>query len=113
MTTEAKYKVTLPGAKVVHLRQMTIKIKNQCIESAANALGKEASGPVFQNRLQDDMLKTLIFDVNGKVPSGAEREDLDNLFSMSEYAALSTALTEIMGIGEEKKSKIELVMQSA
>jgi hypothetical protein len=109
----ANYKVTLTSGKVVVMREMSVKLKNECITSAANALGKDASGPIFQARLQDEMMKTLLVSVNGKNPSGAEKEDLDQLFTMAEYTQLGKATGDIMGVDEEKKPKIELITASA
>lgn len=109
---EEKYKITLPSGKVVALREMSIKMKNQCVEAVALAI-PNAAPPVFQARLQDEMVKALLVNVNGKVPSGSEREDLDQLFTMKEYGSLGLALTEIVGEVAEKKPKIELVQTNS
>jgi len=107
-----QFKVTLDSEKVVVLREMTIKLKNQTVEAAALRVPEKVSPAVFQSCLQDEMLKCMIVSIDGKNPSGGEREDLDALLSFSEYQDLMQAMADTMGKDPEKKvkPKVEIVI---
>ena len=100
------FKVTLSTKKVVLLRE--VKIKHQ--ELAAMSASPKSGGDntVFAILMQKELLKQLIVQVNGKAVKPMELEDLDNLFSFSEYTQLNQVLNKVTGIGEDTLGKFQI-----
>lgn len=96
------HKVILSSGKVVLLRDMKIKYKNQ----AAQIAGKKVKGDNqihLQGLMNDELLKLLVLSVDDKEISKTEIEDLDGLFSFLEFTQLTKAVTKISGWDEEEK----------
>jgi hypothetical protein len=110
----AQFKVTCDSGKVVVLRELTVKIKNQAMEAASGRATTTTHSLGFSGLMMDEILKHLIVSVDGKAPSPVEREDLDSFLTYSEYQALTQVMQEMMGGTEAaKKPKIEMVITSS
>jgi hypothetical protein len=57
--------------------------------------------------LQSEIIKMLIISVNGKILSGLEKDQLDQVFTYQEYGELQMGIKDILG--EVKKPQINLV----
>jgi hypothetical protein len=104
-TMEMVHKVTLSSGKVVMLREM--KIKHQTL--ATQAVGSKAGDNqlLMATLMQQELLKTLLVNIDGRPVSGQEREDLDSLFSYVEYNQLSRVIGQIAG-GDAGECKTEI-----
>ena len=98
-------KVTLTTGKVVLLKEMKISHT----ETAAQQVAAKSNGDqnVLQILMQKAILQLLIWQVDGKVLTGQQIEDLDSLFSVGEYGQLCKVLGKVMGgndVGEPEMS---------
>ena len=77
------YKVTLSSGKIVHLREPKIGD----IESASQVAGKGAAdnNALLGIKLQKELVKLLVVQVDGKSLTMIEKEQLDKVFSFKEY----------------------------
>lgn len=100
-------KVTLSSGKVVLLREMKISHT----ELAAQEVAVKANGDpmVMQILMQKAVIKNLLFKIDDKEVSAVQREDMDSLFSMSEYSQLVKVVNKMSG-GDEmgKDAKLEI-----
>ena len=99
------FKVTLQTGKVVLMRKMRIGDHPKAAESASMLYHTEQGQKAG---LAQEILKMLLYSINDKVLSGPEKEDLDALFDMNEYADLMKVVTEAAGL-DEKKAKAPTV----
>jgi hypothetical protein len=110
---EPVYKITLSTGKVVLLREMKIKYQEQATMLAAKKAGdSELSASAA---MQSELLKILLVQVDGRVPSVVERENLDNLFTYPEYLQISRAIQKVCGLdgGKDFLDKFELEIASS
>jgi hypothetical protein len=101
-------RATLSTGKIVLLKELKISHT----ETAAQEVAPRANGDanLLQLLMQKAMLKNLLISVDGKELSAVEREDMDTLFSVLEYAELLHVVAEMSGgsaLG--KKPTIDLV----
>lgn len=82
------HKVTLSSGKVVLLHEQKIKHTSLAIR----AVGNRATGNSLlqQTMITEEMVKILLYSVDGKVPTPEEKEDLDSLFTTQEYTQVLT-----------------------
>lgn len=101
-------KVTLSTGKVVIMRNMKITDT----ETAAQEVAPRANGDqqVLQILMQRSLVKNLLLKIGDKDLTPTDREDLDALFSMSEYSQLLKVVSKISG-GDDmgKDAQIEVV----
>ena len=101
-------KVTLSSGKVVLLHELKISH----VENAAQAVAPRANGDanVLQFLMQKAILQGVLFQIDGKDVTAIEREDMDSLFSMAEYAQLLSVITKMSGGDDLGKSpRLEIV----
>jgi hypothetical protein len=105
------HKVVLSSGKEVLLRDM--KIKDQ--ELAAQAAGQRAgeNQMAMAMGMQQELIKLLLVQVDGKDIPAPERENLDSLFSYQEYQQVSQVLSKLMGTEDVGKFQMELVPSGA
>lgn len=106
--SDTTLKVVLTSGKTVLLRDPKIKHT----ELAAQAAAPKAQGApsLLGMMMQKELLKILLITVDGVAISNNDKEDLDGLFTLSEYAQLMKAIDEISSGGEELgKARIEIV----
>jgi AAA15 family ATPase/GTPase len=105
------YKVILSSKKQVLLKKMLIKHQEQ----AAIAVGDKADNNaiLFALLMQKELLKLLIHTVDGKELKDAEKQSLDDLFSMEEYNQLLGVVGEISGNAKQGKPLVELLLSGA
>lgn len=106
--TEALYQFTLSSKKVIKLREPKIGHSR----TAAQVAGKKAgdNNAYLQMLIQEEIAKLLIVEVDGKILSAIEKENLDNLFSIKEY---SQVLQAIQMIGGEDEGKPVMVIDTS
>lgn len=105
---EGVYKVTLSTGKIVLLREMKIKHRSLAIQ-AASPRSKGDQNLLAVNG-QEELLKMLIAQVDGKDLRASDLEDLDSLFSMKEFGQLMHVMGQLMGDdGDLGKPQIEIV----
>ena len=85
----------LEGGKTVKLRTMQIRDWDQ----AAKCASRDSSGDqfVFGIRLQQELMKILLVEVDGKSLTMMQKESLDSLFTVNEYLALQDEVQALMG----------------
>lgn len=110
---ENVYKVTLPSAKVVLLREMKVRYEDQALAAVGGKSGKNEM--LANKKVGDEMLKLLIVEVDGKRPTGADLERLDDMFSYADIIALRKVVAKICGIeeGETAAPEVEMVKASS
>lgn len=107
------YKVTLVNGgkeKVVHLREMEMSTEEMAIRSVGNKAGSNEM--LAGHMIQNEILKSLILEVDGKKLSVIEKESLQKLFSYQEMVSLRKTVQKIMGTGESEDPKLELLRTS-
>ena len=106
MTEEKKvaaFKFTLPTKKTILLREPRIKDNR----IAAKAVGLDANGNqmLSQVLVQEEMVKLLLLEVDGKKVTLNQKEDLDSLFTAVEFGFVVQAVNKIVG-GENTEGKL-------
>jgi hypothetical protein len=93
-------KVTLGTGKVVFLREPTV----DDMEKATQIAGKMAGQNVGQmgTILQKELLKKALVQVGEKKLTAAEKEGVNNLFSLREYTQVMKVLRDLCGIDEQE-----------
>ena len=108
MANDNRYKVELSTGKTVVLMEFKIKDKNLAAQAAA-AQGVSGSGPAVDAIMQDEVLKIILESIGGKKLEPHEKENLDNLFSYSEYQELMVPIAEMLGTTKTKKPKVTIL----
>lgn len=102
-------KVTLPSGRVAILREMKISDSNL----AAKKLGKSQMNQAAMGMaISQELLKILLLKLDDKDLNHADKNDLDNLLSMTEYNCLMKVIQKISGdddSGEELKMETEFI----
>jgi hypothetical protein len=88
-------KVTLSTGKVVLLREM--KIKHQELAAMAAAPKSQDNQTLLGMHMQKELLKILVVQINGQDVKASALENLDDVFSMSEYGQLLKVMRSLMG----------------
>jgi len=101
--SELQYELELDTGKKVVLSEFKIKHKNLAAKAASTAQGAE-----FDARMQDEILKIVLVSVDGKVLNGIEKEDLDSVFSYSEYNQVLLFIRDMVGV-DAKKPQIKVL----
>ncbi len=94
MTPQIVIKNEDGSEKKITLRTTLIKDINMATSIAATKCQDPKVMPLI---MQQELLKLVLVDVDGKVPTGTEREDLDGLFTVSEYMTLLEYVQSVMG----------------
>lgn len=93
---EMVHKVTLATKKEVLLRDFKIKHQRLAAQAAGSKAGDNTTAMgVF---MIEEILKQLIFQINGQEPDKASLEDLDSVFTYGEYQQLITVVNQLMGV---------------
>jgi len=89
------HKVTLSSGKVVLLRPMKNKYRNLAIQ----AVGKKAGDNqlLAGALMQDELLKMLIVQLDGKPVEPKTLEDLDSVFEYMDIQQLTAVITKLAG----------------
>ena len=103
---EMVHKVTLNSGKVVLLRDFKIKHQRLAAQAAAGKGGDNSN--VLGILMAEEILKMLLFQIDGVAVEPAKLEDLDSIFTYPEYGQLLQVITELMG-GAVDAPKMELV----
>lgn len=90
-------KVTLGTGKVVLLRQVLIKHQDLAAQAAAQKMGSNNNELALGVCMQKELLKLLIVQMNGQDIKPVQLEDLDSLFTFSEYIQLTKVLDKLLG----------------
>lgn len=88
-------KATLSSGMVVILRQFRISDT----EIAAQEVSSRANGDanLLQLLMQKALVKNCLIEINGVAVSAAQREDLDSLFTISEYGQVMKVIQKVSG----------------
>lgn len=89
------HKVTLSSGKTVHLREMKIKYQNLALQ-ACGAKAKDNQA-LLGSLMQEELLKLLLVDIDGKKLTPIELEKLDDVFSYQEYLQLGQVMGQLLG----------------
>lgn len=101
MAKQQVVKVTLSSGKVVLLHQVKISHTEQAAEMCSRrANGDSNLLQVFMNKA---LIQILLFQVDGKELTAAQKEDLDSIFSVAEYSQLLKVVGKISGGDEAGK----------
>jgi hypothetical protein len=99
-------KVTLSTGRIVLLRPMKIKDQNLAISACKDAGDNNA---LLASRMQQELLKLLVVQIDGQAPDRRRLEDLDSYFEFSEYMELCQVMGKVMGAVDAGKSQTETV----
>lgn len=103
-------KVTLSSGKTVLLHEMKISHTQKAGKLVANEAGESQS--LFGMLMQKAILQQIIYKIDDKVVTMAERDDFDKLLTVAEYGQLSKVVAKISGGDESKgEAKVELVAE--
>jgi hypothetical protein len=98
-------KVTLSSGREVLLRELKIRDQEMAMRNCADKAGTNVILAATMG--QKELLKLLIVQVDGKPVKGAETENLDDLFTYSEYMQLMQVLGKLTGADTQTDPKIE------
>lgn len=104
------HKVTLGSGKVVLLRDMKLQYEDLALQAAGTSHGKNEA--LQAKRFQDELLKILIVEVDGKKLSHTELEKLDKVFSYKDIVQLRKVMTQLVGDEGDADPKLEVVTSS-
>jgi hypothetical protein len=108
MSDQMVSKVVLSTNRVVLLRD--VKIKHTRLAAQAAAPKAKGDQNLLAILMQEEFIKLLIVQVDGKTPSREELEDLDSLFTVAEFGQLSNVVAQLTGGAEMGKAPaIEIV----
>lgn len=99
-------KVTLSSGKVVLLHEMKMKYEELAIRAVGNRAGKDEM--LAGKMMQDELMKILLIECDGKKLGGLEKENLESLFSYKDIIEIRKAVQELMGVNEVQTPKLEL-----
>lgn len=88
-------KVTLSTGKIVLLREPKIADSEACAQVAGKGAGDNEA--LLSIRLQKELVKRLLVEVDGKALSMAQKEMIDDVFTMNEYNQVRKVITKFMG----------------
>lgn len=101
-------KVTLTTNKVVLLHELKISHTQKAGKQVATEAGDSQN--LFSMLLQKAILQQIIYKINDKIVTMAERDNFDELFTVAEYGQLSKVVGKISGGDDTKgEAKVELV----
>lgn len=103
-------RVTLQTGKVVLLREMQMKYEDLAMRAVGDRAGKNEM--LMGKMMQDELMKILIVDVDGKKLTQQELEKLDSVFKYPEIISLRKVMSKLMGVEETNDPKFELVSGS-
>jgi hypothetical protein len=92
---ESVYKFTLSSGKVIYLKEPKISDSESAIQVAGRKAGENMA--LLGLLTQKELFKKLLVQVDAKTLKMAEKENLDGLFSFSEWAQCQQALQKITG----------------
>ncbi len=104
---ESVHKVVLSTGKEVMLKEMKIKYQNLAVKAIGNKAGDNQL--YMGSLMQEELLKMLVVEINGKKPEPKIMENLDEVFSFQEYRQLLSVVGKIMGGNEPGEAQIEIV----
>lgn len=96
---EMVHKVTLSSGKVVLVRDP--KIKHQTLAAKAAAPKAGDNNTLLAMYIQQELVKILVAEIDGKAPSLQAMEDLDSIFSVKEYAEMGQVLGKLAGVDDQ------------
>lgn len=101
-------KATLSSNRVVLLRQFEMRFQRTAVEIAGSRAGTNQA--LLGMLLQDEILKQMLYSVDGEELKGVQKEALDKLFDASEYRQLMKVIEQVLG--DASTPKIEMVSSS-
>jgi hypothetical protein len=104
---QAVHKVVLSSGKEVLFKPMKIKYQNL----ALRAVGNKADGnsALLGSMMQEELLKILLVQIDGKSVDKKLVEDLDGLFAYEEYLQVCSVIAQLMGGQSLGELKTEIV----
>jgi hypothetical protein len=101
-------KATLSSGKVVLLKQMRVSHMEKAAEQVSARAGD--SGNLMQVLIQKALVQLLLYQIDGKEVTMAQKDDMDDLFSIQEYSQILQVVGKISGGDDKsKEAKIEFV----
>jgi hypothetical protein len=98
-------KVTLSSGKVVLIREQQIGDQEMAAKAAAPRAGDNAMIlAVFANQ---ELVKLLLVEIDGKKPSASEKENLNNLLTIQDYKQIQRVIQKMAGDDEGNEPQIE------
>lgn len=104
---EVVHKVTLSSKKIVLLRDPLIKHTGIATQAAAPRANGDPH--VLGMLAQQELLKLLVVQVDGKSPSRSDLENLDKMFTLKEFNQLQKVLQKLGGDEGNAEPEIEIV----
>ena len=101
------HKVVLSSKKEVLLREMKIKYQNLALKAIGQRGGD--NNMLTDSLMQQELLKILIVQVDGKPVDSKVLEQLDEVFAYAEYMQLLQVVNKISGGNELGEFQTEIV----
>ncbi len=100
-------KVTLTSKKVVLVREPTV----EDIELSTQVAGSQAkdNDAYLGMLLQKEMLKKLVVQIDEKVLTNSDKEQISKFFTLAEYGQISNFISTLMGTQDQGNFQSELV----
>lgn len=96
---ESVHRVTLSTKKEVLLKEMKIKFQNLALRAVGDKAGENKA--LLGSMVQQELLKIMLVQIDGKPVDKKQLENLDELFSYQEFNQLIRAIDELGGgVGE-------------
>lgn len=94
-------KVVLSTGKIVLLHMMKIGHTEQAAEMVAQRAGGDSS--MMQILINKALVQLLLWKVDGKIVTPAQKEDLDSVLGVGEFGQLLKVVAKMSGADEAKK----------
>ena len=101
------HKVVLSSGKEVLLKEMKIKYQNLALKAVGNKAGENKA--LLASMMGQELLKILIFQIDGVAPGPKELENLDDIFSFQDFQEITGVIGKIMGGDEMGELQTEIV----
>lgn len=101
------YKVNLSSGKVIVLQEMQIAFEDLALRAVGDRAGK--NDLLAGKMMQDELIKILIIEIDGKKLTGTERESVLKSLSYGDILQIRKVVQKLMGTEGEALPNVEIV----
>ena len=104
MSGEMLHELELSSGRIVLLRSLKVSHYKKAVEAASVRAGNNQT--MLAMHSQDEVLKFLLYSIDGKQLDAVQKEQIDTLFDPTEYRQIMIVIEEMVGKAERPKVKM-------